>query len=370
MYPRRLLNLPLAAVLIAVCGAALADRSLDEELAVVFRHPSLRHAVVGAEVLEWPSGKMLYSVNAERALVPASNVKLVITATALELLGADYRYSTTLWAWPPPEGDTVPGDVIIEGEGDPTATANIYQQMANELRRIGVRRIKGSVLAAGCVLASESDVLASARAFHTALGKAGISAAGHAQAGRVPALAFPVIKHRSEPLRSIIRQINKTSNNQLADALLASLACRFAEPAQGNAFLLEIWEDLGLPCDGVHIADGSGLSHKNRLTPRFFVSLLARVIEEPDNFAALCQSLPLAGRDGTLRDRMRGTAAEGRVYAKTGTLTGVSALSGYVCGSDGPHFVFSVLMNNYTCATETARRLLDRAAVALAKQAR
>jgi len=367
-FRRWQLLLVLVAATAAACWPDVAsEKLLQQQLTTILHDRRLQGAVVGVEVRRWPEGQVLYALKPRRALVPASNMKLLVTAAALELLGARYRYSTTIWAWPPPEGTELPGDVILEGSSDPTATAAIYDELARRLRRMGIRRIGGRVLACGCVLATESDPAVSARAFHTALGNAGITAAGMPQAGRLPALAFPVTTHKSRPLGDIIKRINKPSNNRLAEALLASLASRFGDRGEHYDFLVHIYQDLGLDCSGVHVADGAGLSHDNLLTPHFIVSLLEHIRAQPDVFAVFLRSLPVAGTDGTLRDRLRGTAAQGRVHAKTGTLTGISALSGYVRGTEGRGLTFSILINNYSCSTQTARHLLDRAALALAR---
>jgi D-alanyl-D-alanine carboxypeptidase/D-alanyl-D-alanine-endopeptidase (penicillin-binding protein 4) len=110
--------------------------------------------------------------------------------------------------------------------------------------------------------------------------------------------------------------------------------------------------------------DGSGLSHSNRAAPREVAQLLDQMRDEP-GYSALYKSLPVAGRDGTLDGRMRHGAARGRCRAKTGTLTGVSALSGYCRTRGGRMLVFSVLMNSGSLYT--AHDVQDRIANTLAR---
>jgi D-alanyl-D-alanine carboxypeptidase/D-alanyl-D-alanine-endopeptidase (penicillin-binding protein 4) len=102
--------------------------------------------------------------------------------------------------------------------------------------------------------------------------------------------------------------------------------------------------------DGVSLTDGSGLTRRNRLTARALTSTLQKVQTEPW-FAAFHAALPVAGNPdrmtgGTLRSRMRGTRAADNAHAKTGTMTGVTALSGYVTGADGRRYVFSMVSNH------------------------
>jgi len=111
---------------------------------------------------------------------------------------------------------------------------------------------------------------------------------------------------------------------------------------------------IGVPMDGVSLTDGSGLTRRNQITARAMARLLVKVRKEPwfDSFYA---SLPVAGNrermvGGTLRNRMNGTRAANNARGKTGTLTGVTALSGYVTGANGRKYVF-VMLSNYTRST-------------------
>ena len=106
----------------------------------------------------------------------------------------------------------------------------------------------------------------------------------------------------------------------------------------------------GVEADGFTIRDGSGLSRHDYLTPRTLVKVLDVMRQHPD-FRLMYDALPIAGVDGTIRSRMKGTPAEGNVHAKTGTLDKARSLSGYVTTADGRMLLFSALCNNYTVAT-------------------
>jgi D-alanyl-D-alanine carboxypeptidase/D-alanyl-D-alanine-endopeptidase (penicillin-binding protein 4) len=116
-----------------------------------------------------------------------------------------------------------------------------------------------------------------------------------------------------------------------------------------NHVVNHMLNELNINNNGIVIVDGSGLSHKNRLTPRIIVEILRKVYELPSNIKnAFINSLPISGIDGTLKNRMKGTVAEGNVKAKTGTLHNVSALSGYIEIPNKETLVFSFIANNIT----------------------
>ncbi len=118
-------------------------------------------------------------------------------------------------------------------------------------------------------------------------------------------------------------------------------------------------QDWGIDVHDVRLVDGSGLSRLNMVTPRSIVKLL-QVARTRPWFDAFKNSLPIAGKDGTLRTRFQGTAAEGRVFAKTGFIGSVVALSGYIQRRDGTELVFSVLVNHYDAAARQVQSAVDR----------
>ena len=128
------------------------------------------------------------------------------------------------------------------------------------------------------------------------------------------------------------------------------------------AFLTE----SGVAAGQFRLYDGSGLSHGNKLTAAGVTRLL-QVMAGRSDYPAYWASLSVAGRDGTLAQRMRGTPAQGNVHAKTGTLTGASCLSGYVTTANGHHLVFSILMNRSGLNIATAHAAQDAIAVSLSR---
>jgi D-alanyl-D-alanine carboxypeptidase len=179
--------------------------------------------------------------------------------------------------------------------------------------------------------------------FREALERVGVRVSGPTRSGRAPVLAQTLADVDSPPLEVILRAVGKDSDNFTAEMLLKAVGAHDGGQGStsGGAFdALRVLEDRGLLLDGVRIVDGSGLADGNRVTADFLTRLLVDVAADPVLAEPFRTSLASAGVDGTLERRLRGGPAYARVRAKTGTLRGVSALSGYA----GP-FAFSILVN-------------------------
>ena len=156
--------------------------------------------------------------------------------------------------------------------------------------------------------------------------------------------------HESEPLAELLRRVNKDSDNEWAERVLETVGAEVfggaATTAKGVRVLRETLADLGLPAGAYSPANGSGLGHQNRVTAAGMAALLRRIYFDPRIGPELMQSLSVGGVDGTTRNRFRGTLAAHRVRAKTGTLNGVSCLSGFV-GDASDVLVFSILVEGH-----------------------
>lgn len=171
----------------------------------------------------------------------------------------------------------------------------------------------------------------------------------------------PLIVHQSPPLSRIIEHVNKRSQNLYAELLFRTLGAVCAgegSTEKSVKVMKQALAEMGIRADGVAIYDGSGLSRLNLVTPRQTVALLDAMSRHPD-FRHFYRSLPLAGSEGTLITRMRNTDAENNIRAKTGTLTHMVALSGYVQGKDGRLLAFSIMSNNCLHPAADIRRLQD-----------
>ncbi|MCI4591799.1 D-alanyl-D-alanine carboxypeptidase/D-alanyl-D-alanine-endopeptidase [Sphingobium sp. BYY-5] len=171
------------------------------------------------------------------------------------------------------------------------------------------------------------------------------------------------------PLADDMRIINKQSQNLHADLMLRRLshAGGSGSIADGQATLRRLMTQAGLVEGSYSFADGSGMSSYNRITPRAAVTLLTWIARQPWG-TAWRETLPIAGQDGTLRGRFKGTALEGRLFAKTGSLNAARALSGYLVAKSGRTLVFSALANDMPDGTDArASAAVDRALVAIAE---
>jgi D-alanyl-D-alanine carboxypeptidase len=296
-------------------------------------------------------------------LVPASNQKLPVTAAALIMLGADFRFRTAVFAGGAvSDKGLVQGPLLVTGTADPTADGDIFASMLTELRKRGVNGC-WDVWVSGAVTGSKGDSPeASQSRLAQVFGKAGFLTKPQVSVSKVAAQTTLLIEHLSEPLGRIIVNINKRSLNSWADNLWRALAWLVVGSIeQVPGFLYQFWRERGVDMAEVCFADGSGLSRRNRATASFYVSLLRYMYHCPTEWPAFVGSLPVAGRDGTLARRMTNGPATGRVWAKTGTMHDMACLSGYAETLNGRLLAFSMLMNDLTCPPESARYLQDLA---------
>jgi serine-type D-Ala-D-Ala carboxypeptidase/endopeptidase (penicillin-binding protein 4) len=216
-----------------------------------------------------------------------------------------------------------------------------------------------------------------ARAVRNRVLAAGIDVAGEAvDVDDLPAKpgwghATTLHTHRSRPLAEIARPLVKDSINLYAEALLR-LATGPAGARTTDAGLdavrlrLESW---GIPKDGIQIVDGSGLSRRNVIAPETLIILLQR-FHDASGASPWMQSLAVAGRDGTLENRMKGTPAEGNAIGKTGSLSNVRTLAGYVKTADGEPLAFAMMANNFEGPGSGVTATIDRLVARLASLSR
>jgi serine-type D-Ala-D-Ala carboxypeptidase/endopeptidase (penicillin-binding protein 4) len=176
----------------------------------------------------------------------------------------------------------------------------------------------------------------------------------------------------SAPLSSLASTMMKVSQNLYAETLVRTLGAATGSPTAegGLAVVKAIVEAWGIDPREVIMADGSGLSRYSLITPEALVAILTHVDRDDRLRDAFESSLPVAGRDGTLAHRMQGSAAEGRVQAKTGSMSNVRALSGYLTSANGERLVFSLIANNFGVSPDVIDRAADGVLVRLAQFSR
>lgn len=402
-------------LLLAVTPAFAAGGSLSRQISAALAGHGMSGSGTAVCVWNLETGSVVYARNIHRPLTPASNQKLATAAAALRLWGADHRFKTeALLVAGPDAAGVVRGDLYLKGYGDPTFSTSGYQRrvfrvrtasvarLARAIRSAGVRRITGRIvgdesyfdrrraapswhagLAAYCgslsALALDQGYTAGRRearpavraadALRRALRAAGVVVSGAARAGRTPKKATVVATELSAPLWRVLRLMGKPSDNTIAEMLLKGLGREFGAGGSTIAGARVVRREViraGATAREVSVRDGSGLSYSNRLSALAVTRLLESMSARLD-FDSYWGSLAVAGRDGTLRLRMRGSAAAGNVHAKTGTLNVSSCLSGYVTTRGREGVVFSILMNGTPLAAYRARLAQDAVAVVLAR---
>jgi PBP4 family serine-type D-alanyl-D-alanine carboxypeptidase len=209
------------------------------------------------------------------------------------------------------------------------------------------------------VRGADSSAATAAAAFREALERRGIAVSQRSRTGRAPADVLPLAVDYSEPLAAIVQEMNRESDNFVAEMLLKQLGAALGErgsSAAGAAVVRAELDATGIPMEGVRVVDGSGLSRLDRLTAQALVALLHAAERDPAIREPFLASLAVAGISGTLRDRLRARPARGQVIAKTGTTSEASALAGFV----RRRYVFAILQNGSPVDYWSARAAQDR----------
>ncbi|MCI0706640.1 MAG: D-alanyl-D-alanine carboxypeptidase/D-alanyl-D-alanine-endopeptidase [Ignavibacteriae bacterium] len=201
----------------------------------------------------------------------------------------------------------------------------------------------------------------------------GIAVNGSAQIGIAPMEAREIATH-TWGFDSVVVNLNKVSDNLSAENTLKTLGAfqrGLPGTAENGIYETKLFlSQFGIDTTKFLMVDGSGVSHYNLLTAEMLVQLLTGMAQRPDLFPLFYESLPIAGVDGTLSSRMKGTLAEGNLKAKTGSISGVSSLSGYVTTRDGEMLAFSILMQNFLEGTRAYRMVQDSIGARLAEFSR
>ncbi len=199
--------------------------------------------------------------------------------------------------------------------------------------------------------------------FEDALSNDNIKVDGEKYFTKVPGYAINIFNFE-RPYKNVITNLNKISYNLGAEMVLRALSAKFfrtpATAENGIKMIDSLIILTGMNPKDYRIVDGSGVSHYNLISAELILSFLKYIyFQKPDLYKILYQSFPVAGVDGTLKNRMTGTPAQNNVHAKTGTLSGVCSLSGYVTASNGHLIAFSMLVQNYVGSSKIGREFQD-----------
>lgn len=374
----------------ALGAAPASGQGLPDRLGAILR-PAGAHA--GAYVIDATSGAELFASHAEDRKAPASVEKVYTTTTALRRYGVDGTLDTSAVTAAGVGADgTLGGDLVLKGGGDPTFGSRAFARrnyggdasvegLAEKIRAAGVRRVQGNVIGdesawdsfrgvpddglgrvdpdVGPLSALSFDrdltpgggsyilrpAAYAADKLRSALKAQGITVSGSALAGTAPGGTHALATVSSPVLGTLVGLTNRPSDNYLAESIVKGLGARFGNGGSTAAGANVVAQTIA--GDGAHptVVDGSGLSRSDQTSPHDIVRVLNGVRNDAAG-AAFRSSLPVAGRTGTLRTRMRGNAAAGRCQAKTGTLSNVSGLAGYCRAASGHDIVFALIMNN------------------------
>ena len=402
--------------------------------------PQFRNAHWGVLIVNPRTGDTIYSKNAGKLFMPASNNKIITSAVIWTLLGPDYRYRTTFLRDGEVRDSLLDGDLLVIGRGDPSVSDAMHglatlvmDSLADSVRAHGIRQVSGVLARIGNAFPDSThgygwewddlgeyygagvdelyfnegmapttlrpaattplltpDTLrppdtvrdslysgpakdpakAYLDAFNDGLKRRGIRVDGGVLDSIMPT-PFKVdtmFVYVSPPLRDIMPKMMKPSQNQIAEIFLKTIGLERGGLGTADSALKIVSQQLlawGVQPDGFELYDGSGLSRHNLVSPETLVRVLDRM-QRDTAFAAYYNSMPVAGVDGTLRTRLKGTPAEGNIHAKTGSIGAARSLSGYVTTADGERLIFSILANNYTTPSSAITGVADQIATALA----
>lgn len=406
-------------LLIAICGVFLPATAVARATNAPFC-PALKAQLIrgggdasGLLVADLDSGRVVCRRAAATARPLASNMKLFTTGAALASFGPQYRIATRVLSNGRLGNDGVlHGDLFLKGGGDPTLGSPAFNErfhgglgtdlfaLRPQIRAAGITSVSGRLHADDTVFdrlrgvadsgyatspwvgplsglafdsgygdlrarrfASDPAKLATATLARS-LRKAGVHVRTRVALGKAPVAARQVAVVRSPTLTRIVNATDVYSDNFFAETLIKLLGARFGAGGSTRAGAAVVARFARSRGSGLHAIDGSGLTRSGRASPSQVVTLLEsmRGSAVGKDFIG---DLPLAGREGTVASRMHGTRAAGRCRTKTGTLTGISNLSGYCFNRDGKTMAFSILMGSVRDLS-LAHREQDRIAGAVA----
>ncbi|MFD4259084.1 D-alanyl-D-alanine carboxypeptidase/D-alanyl-D-alanine-endopeptidase [Streptomyces sp. NPDC058534] len=346
---------------------------------------------VSGVVLDADSDTALWDHNGSTTLMPASNAKLATATTALTLLGANHEFTTKVVY-----GE---GTLTLVGGGDRTLTSDDVAEMAKTavdgLKAAGLSHVKVRVddslfaepsLAKGWNegyyptevtpvrslvvdgAAVDDTAINAGNVFAKKLAALGVTVDGEVSRATAQQSDVPVAQHKSAPLSDIVKQMLKTSDNNIAETLLRMSAVELGKPATfegGVALVRQVLSSYGVSLDNFEMYDGSGLSRADRIPAATLAQLLDAITESPA-LSSILDGLPVAGEAGASLgpewgrfDDANSKCAVGKVHAKTGTLTGAVALSGVTRTDDGEWRIFSFIENNSSADPSDIKDAMD-----------
>lgn len=342
---------------------------------------------VGLMVYDLTADSALYAVNEKQLMRPASTMKTVTAIAALDKLSGSFQFKTELCYTGQIQDGTLRGDVYCVGGFDPLFSTDDMRSFVSSLQKMGVDTIQGhlyadksmkdlNTLGEGWCWDDDNPVLSPLLfgrkdrfmdRFEQELREAGVVVQAFSSVQTKPDSAY-CITRRFHTIDQILIRMLKQSDNLFAESMfyqLGAAAGNRPSTAKSSANVVKrLIQRVGLDPARYRIADGSGLSLYNYVSAEMEVRLLRYAYQHENIYLHLQPSLPTAGVDGTLSKRMRGAFTRGNVWAKTGTVTGISSLCGYAKASNG-HLICFAIINQGLMHGKNGRTFQDRVCEAL-----
>jgi len=357
-------------------------QQMQARLDSMMRDPMLDYTQLGLMVWDLTDDCQLFGMNQQQLLRPASTMKLVTAITALDCLGTNYQYTTSLYYKGDITDHTLQGDLYCVGGLDPSFSYGDLDAFAQSVKEQGIDTICGSIIADntlkdtlkwgdGWCWDDDNPILRPLLVnrkdnflmqFINALSRHDIVLKDITiKEGKADDEATLLSQHKSS-IDQILLRMMKDSDNLYAESLYYQIAAQRNHP--GKALYAQrqekaLIERTGLNSSRYKLADGSGLSLYNYISAECLLRLLRYAYQHKPIYKHLLPSLPIAGEDGTLKKRMIDTHAEGNVQAKTGTLTGIISLAGYCSASNGHRLCFAII-NQGALSAKAARNFQDK----------
>lgn len=364
-------------------------QSLRHELGELLKNKMFETSQVGVLIYDLTADSVLFAHNERQLMRPASTMKLITAITAIDRLGGDYQFKTELCYTGKVENGTLTGDVYCVGGFDPRFNSDDLNAFVESLKRMGVDTIRGHIFAdksmkgpellgeGWCwdddnptlspLLIGRKDVFLD-RFMHE-LREGGIVVDAFGGAARRPSDAYCIVS-RFHTIDQILMRMMKESDNLYAESMFYQIAAstgnRPASARSARSVTNQLIQKMGLSPSRYKIADGSGLSLYNYVTPELEVAMLRYAFRNGNIYLHLLPSLPIAGVDGTLKKRMTGPLTNGNVRAKTGTLTGIASLAGYCTAANGHKLCFAII-NQGLMHGSNGRRFQDLVCAAMCR---
>lgn len=360
----------------------------------------------------------IFSLNSFQTMIPASNTKLFTTSVALVSLGGDFKISLKLFTDDSYLKDgIINGNIYLKGFGNATITENDLLLFVKHLQELGIYKITGNIVGdetyfddayyradwiddevstvklspISALIIDRNQIITFKKkgrrtkkyvedikqpALHAAnllkekLDNAGINVSGSAIQDITP-IETDQIDEISISLREFVSLINKHSDNYLAECLFKIIGAEYSK-VEGNSFyatqaILDFLDQNNIYSQGTEIVDGSGISRFDKVTPASVAGVLESMYFNLNSFEDFYNSLSVAGVDGTLRSRLTGSYAENNFHGKTGTLNGVTSLSGYLKTKGNDDLIVSLIFEYQKGSSRLHKNIEDDIIIALSE---